>query len=244
MSEYAMTQSPKIHKLLQAGVWHTPLSWLPMATIGGKSPFNSQNYLWFQFVVPIIVLLDIGDPVFFSNSVSTHCFGSSMFSIVLGPHAHISYLSMLFVLSLFVHICKKIKPEMDLNCNQNIKLSLQLIHTSLTATHSTMRTILVGKAYMTRMFTCLALERASLTSLWIEAYRWLSWSGCNLIGTLPGRSGTLPIPVKQSEDRSQINIPLSLVLTAKKSCANIGRRNLTEQACLRAGRRAGLNWRV
>ena len=150
-----------------------------------------------------------------------------MFSIVLGPHAHISYLSMLFVLSLFVHICKKIKSEMELNCNQNIKKeedrhSLKLIHTSLTATHSAMRTISAGKAYMIRMFTFLALERASLTSLWIEAYRWLSWSGCNLIRTLPGRSGTLPIPVKQSEDRSQIKIPLSLVLTAKKRVQILG----------------------
>ena len=61
---------------------------------------------------------------------------------------------MLFVLSLFVHICKKIKSEMDLKCNQNIKKeedkhSLQLIHASSNATHSSMKTISVGRANMT-----------------------------------------------------------------------------------------------
>ena len=73
-----------------------------------------------------------------------------------------------------------------------------------------------------KCFFSSALEGARVTFIWIEAYRWLSWSGCNLIRRLPGRSGTLPIPVQLSEDRSQMKILLSLVLTAKKTVQILG----------------------
>ena len=114
-----------------------------------KSTLSSNGFLS-QFIAASIVLQQESARILFpfkTRSAPIVLSTTSIFSIVLGRLAHVSYPSILFALSSFVHICKEIKMEQNNEYNWNTKRKSVLVTTYLHFTkRRTMRTIFLGRA--------------------------------------------------------------------------------------------------
>ena len=168
------------------------LLWTSFCEGGGCVTLQFKSQKWFQvfFLANCFPTWERGSSLLFKLGQRPlfWCL-ISMLTIVLGQHAHISYLTMLFALFSVAHICKKIKSEMEPNCctkqpgisrgggKAQPKTYLHAIkrYTAL----SPMRTKLLVRATPKWIFSCWTLVCARFTLKRIEAYRELSWSWLN-----------------------------------------------------------------